>query len=269
MPMVQYWITSDASPAAITTNKDGATIMKIGDGDKREKYDFSGFPRSHMLFGPVSKIKHEVKNQIFNYAWYALEEGKPKEEIIETIKGLIRNRIKVTDTKTIAGREYKVGEDCMEVVKYDQIPPEKMFSGVREIYRALTVLEAKSPSVKYLKELLTLVLSEDDAYRMRLEWLVQIFNPSAWWFRIFFHNPIKDFDLALAELEVAEVTRDMKEKAVLLRRVLMLILEDKRIKELFLEFCKEMDWKKLKMTEALKYHARAKYFKVDLDRFEY
>ena len=46
-------------------------------------------------------------------------------------------------------------------------------------------------------------------------------------------------------------------------------LKDERIKELFLKFCKEVDWDKVKLSEADKYHFRGKYFRVDLDLFEY
>jgi hypothetical protein len=120
-----------------------------------------------------------------------------------------------------------------------------------------------------LKNTLTFILTEDDAYRMRLQWITQIFNPSAWWFKLFFRNPVKDFDLALQELENAEVVGDMKERIRLLRRILLLIIEDKRIGQLFGELCKELDWNKLKLREADKYHFRAKYFKVDLDKFEF
>ena len=104
---------------------------------------------------------------------------------------------------------------------------------------------------------------------MRFQWITQIFNPSAWWFRLLLLNPVKYWEMALIELENAEVVGDMKERIRLFRRVTLLLLEDKRIIKLFKEFCKEVDWSKLKLSEADKYHFRAKYFKVDLDRFEY
>ena len=49
----------------------------------------------------------------------------------------------------------------------------------------------------------------------------------------------------------------------------MLALEDEKIKELFLKLCKEMNWNKLKLSKADKFHFRGKWFRVDLDKFEY
>ena len=114
-----------------------------------------------------------------------------------------------------------------------------------------------------------MVFLDDDAYMMRLKWIIQVFNPSSWWFKIFFRNPIKDLGVALEELEVGEVMSDMKDRVRLLRAGISLLLEDKNVKSLFMELCKEMDWNKLKLTEADKYHLRAKYFKCDLILFEY
>ena len=35
------------------------------------------------------------------------------------------------------------------------------------------------------------------------------------------------------------------------------------------DLCREMDWNKLRLTPADKYHFRGKWFKVDFDRFAY
>lgn len=250
MPMVKYWRKEDSVQAKVTTGKDGSLVMFM----EGEDYEFPGFPRSHLLYGPLSKLKHEVKNQLFNNSWWKLEEGVPRQEVINNFKRALNNIFAITDS-----------------LKYDMVPPEKMSEGVREIWRAMTVLEKRhnSKRIQMLKKTLTFILSEDDAYRMRLQWIIQIFNPSAWWFKLLFRNPVKDFELALKELEIAEVVGDMKERIRLLRRILLLIIEDKRIGQLFNELCKEIDWNKLKLSEADKYHFRAKYFKVDLDKFEY
>jgi hypothetical protein len=250
MPMVKYWKKADSVLAKVTKGKDGSLVMFM----EGEDYEFPGFPRSHLLYGPLSKLKHEIKNQLFNDNWWKLEDGKSHKEVINDFKGTLPNIFAI-----------------METLKYDMIPPEKMPRGVRELWRAMTILEQRHNSriIQQLKEVLTFILSEDDAYRMRVQWIVQIFNPSAWWFKLFFRNPIKDFGIALRELENAEVVSDMKEKIRLLRRILLLILEDKKINQLFNELCREMDWSKLKLSEADKYHFRAKYFKVDMDKFEY
>ncbi len=72
--MVHYWKTKSGVQAKVTKAKDGSTHM-IMEG---EKYAFPTFPRGHILFGHLSKIKHEIKNQIFNESWKQLEEGKNK-----------------------------------------------------------------------------------------------------------------------------------------------------------------------------------------------
>ena len=263
MPMVKYWQTDEAIAAIITRNKEGATIMRMGEGDKREKHDFPGFPRGYLLFGnykgrgygPLSVLKHEIKNQIFNESWKELEEGKGRQEIIDGVKGRLKNIFAITKD-----------------LEYELLPPEKMFSGVREIWRAMSVLEERHPeskeNIEWLKKTLTFIMSEDDAYRFRAFWIVSIFNPSKWYFKLF-GNPVKDFQIALEELENAEVLGDMKERIRLLRRILLLLLEDKKIKGLFLELCKEMKWSRLKLSKGDKFHYRAKYVKVDWDKFEY
>jgi hypothetical protein len=61
----------------------------------------------------------------------------------------------------------------------------------------------------------------------------------------------------------------MKDKIKLLRRVLMAVLEDPKARYFFTRFFHEMDWKKVKLTKADKYHFRGKWHRVDLDLFEY
>ena len=70
-------------------------------------------------------------------------------------------------------------------------------------------------------------------------------------------------------VEHAEVVGDMKERMRLLKRILLVALKDKRIKELFIKLVKEIDWNKVKLTEGDAYHFRGKYFKVDYDVVEY
>ena len=85
MPMIKYWKFQDKQEAKVTRNKEGALIMKIFGEDE----DFPGFPRGYLLFGKLSVLKHEIKNQIFNYAWEELEKGKnPILEIKGKIRGL-------------------------------------------------------------------------------------------------------------------------------------------------------------------------------------
>src|SRR3972149_8974982 len=82
MPMVRYWKYQDKQEAKVTRNQEGALIMKISGEDE----DFPGFPRGYLLFGKLSKLKHEIKNQLFNYSWARLEEGMNEKELIKEIK---------------------------------------------------------------------------------------------------------------------------------------------------------------------------------------
>ena len=244
MEMVDYWKTKEYISAKVTKAKDGSTIMIL----EGEKYPLSTFPRGYLLFGQLSKLKHEIKNQVFNESWKKLEEGKLKEEIIADVKKTLFSEI----TK------------YYEPMKYDMLPPSSMCPPVREIYRAWTKIAPESTYI--LRDYLCLILQEDDSYRFRVMWLVKYFNPSKWWFH---SKTLKVFNSALSMLEHGEVIGDMKERQRLLRRVLMMMLEDKRIRELFEKFCKEVDWNKVKLTKGDLYHFRGKYFKADLDLFEY
>lgn len=238
--MVSYWKHKESVGAKITRAKDGSIIMKM----EGEKHLFPSFPRGHILFGHLSKIKHEIKNQIFNESWKQLEDGVEKIEIIKEIKR-------------------KLSYDIWEVAKqsqYDMLPVASMTPSVREIHRAWTKV---SPQTSKLRNYLCFILQEDDAYRFRVQWLCEWFG---WLMKL---NPIKSFDYALRMLEHGEVVGDMKERARLLRRILVLALEDDSIRSQFIALFKEIDWKKVQLTKADKYHFRGKYFKVDLKYIEY
>lgn len=242
--MVRYWKTKTAVEAKVIQDRNGVTVMKM-DG---EDYLFPGFPRGHILFGRLSKLKHEIKNQIFNDSWVKLEEGHTEKEVA--------NRIRTSVLPIIYA--------MFEKSRYDIVPPHKMALPVREIYRAWTKVAPQSP---LLRDILCHILQEDDGYRFRLQWIVTYFNPNS----VFsmFRDPINLFDKALIMLEHAEVIGDMKERIRLLRRVLMAILSDKGFRDKFIKFCREVDWGKVRLSEADKYFFRGKWFKVDLDKFEY
>ena len=244
MPCVQYWKTKESVQAKITKAKDGSLIMLL----EGEKYPFPTFPRGHLLIGAngqysaLSILKHQIK-QVFNESWQELEEKKDKKEIISNIKDKLFKMV-----------EYA------KPLKYDMLPPEVMTPSVREIYRAWTKI---APEKTYpIRDYLTFILQEDDGYRFRVQWLVKYFS------RVKF-NPVKVFSKALGLLEHGEVVEDMKERQRLLKRILMLCLEDKNIKDLFIKLFREINWNKIKLTKADKYHFRGKYFRVDYDILEY
>lgn len=256
MEMVQYWKTKTAIPAKLTQAEDGSIIMQM----EGEKYAFPTFPRGHLLvpgpnekYPPLSRLKHEIKNQIFNETWAKLEEGVftpyGKNQAIRNIKDKLLGSI----------------AELAETMRYEMLPPNSMTPSVREIHRAWTKV---APTKTYpIRDYLCFILQEDDGYRNRLQWIIKYFNPNIWYMRFF--NPIKLFGKSLEMLEHAEVVGDMKERIRLLRRVLLFALEDETIKNLFLKFVREVDWRKVALSRADAYHFRGKYFKVDMDVLEY
>lgn len=233
--MVQYWKTGESQQAKVT-EIDGVTVMEING----EKEIFPSFPRGYLLYGKLSKLKHEIKNQIFNESWALLEEGKP-----------IADKIRQTLPEI-----YRILKDQ----EYEILPVRNMVKPVREIYRAMSKVNPKHPEFNLL---MAHILHEDDAYRFRVQWLVPYFGIMKWF------NPVKAFEKSLNWLEIAEIIGDMKERARLLRRVLLELLKDKGFRSKFNAFFRECDWKKVKLSKADKFYFRGKYFKVDLDKFSY
>lgn len=231
MEMVKYWKTKDKVSAKLTM-KFGTPVMFL----EGEKYPFPGFPRSPILYGKLSKLKHEIKNQIFNENWARLEKGQD------------------IDINIALNNIYKLFEDS----KYETLPSKYYCKSVSEIHRAL-----KKVSNSKIIDILCHILQEDDAYRFRVQWIVTYFG----WLRYF--DPVKSFIGSLYFLEQAEVIDDMKERIRLLRRILNEILKNEDIKQKFVSFFKECDWDKVKLSKADKYYFRGKYFKVDYDKFEY
>ncbi len=231
-------MSKESVEAKLLRMPEGHMVMQM-DG---EDYPFPGYPRSALLYGPLSSLKHIVKNRVFNEAWAKLEDGE--DPLVTIRKGL--------------DESFKV----LEAGKYDLVPYNALMPSLKELWRAMTVVEEKMGG-RWLraKEMICFVLQEDDSYRMRFQWIVKFFWP--------FKPTIKDFDYALSMLEHAEVVSDMKERQRLFRRVLMAFLKDPRVREGFNLLLKELNWKKLKLSKADKYFFRAKYFKVDYPEYEY
>ena len=241
--MVKYWQTSDSVEAKVMMSKDGNYVMQM----EGEKYLFPSYPRGALLFGKLSPLKHWIKNKIFNDTWAELEKGVGKDWI---------NHQKTTVLDELYALYYET--------RFDAVPHEHLNPAVKEIWRAMTVVEQKTGSdkVRKIKEMMCFILNEDDAYRMRVQWIVKFFP--RWW-----KPKLKHLDYALKMLKEGEIIGDMKEKQVLLRRVLMFLLEDKRIRNCCELLLKEINWNKVKLTKADKYYFRAKYFKVDWPQYQY
>lgn len=236
-PMVRYWMSRDSVEAKLIKMPEGHTVM-IMEG---EDYPFPGYPRGSLLYGPLSPLKHLIKNRVFNDSWKLLDESQDPSDNIR--KGL---------DEAFA---------LLEKGKYDLVPYDAMVPPLKELWRAMTVVEQKMGGRSMrLKELICFIMQEDDSYRMRLQWLVKFLGrkPSE-----------KDFEYALSMLEHGENVPDMKERQRLLKRVIIAALKDPRIHECFSLLLKELDWKKLRLTKADKYFFRAKYFKVDYPEYDY
>ena len=251
---VKYYKTQQFAKGKIILTNEGIKMQIKG-----EKYPFPGFPRGHILTNPYSftnlaVLKHKIKNRIFNYAWEELEKGKMYQlEIVAECK------------RRLFGEIY----DIMEKSKYDVFPYEKLCPMVKELWQTMTKMEELNSNIRKLKEILCFILQEDDGYRFRVQWLLNYFNPSSFWSKLFKRNNLKYFKLALTHLEQAEVLEDMKERIKLLRTILLLLLEDENIKTYFNILCYQMNWNKLKMSKADKYFSRGKWFKTDYKIYNY
>lgn len=234
--MVQYWLRKETERAYVT--KQRGYFEMIIDG---EKYPYPGFPRGHLLASALSKLKHQIKTELFNQSWADLEDGK---DILEKVK-----------TETIP----RILEST-NAISHLFLPPDKMVPAVREIWRAWTVVEnrysgERKEKLNAVKRCLTFILQEDDGYRFRVQWLARYLGRYA---------PLQMFPYGLELMEHAETLDDMKGRIRLLRRVLLTLLDDPTIKRLFLGFYREVDWGKVRLTKADKYYFRAKYFRVDM-----
>lgn len=237
-PMVRYWMRKEGVEAKLMKQPEGHTLMQM-DG---EDYPFPGYPRGTLLYGPLSSLKHTIKNRVFNDSWALLEDHKTAFQAIR--EGLDEAFI------------------LLEKGKYDLLPYDSLMPSLKELWRAMTVVEQKyGGRVGKLKETLCFILHEDDSYRFRFQWLIKFFG--------IFKPTIKEFEYALKMLEEAETVGDMKGRQKLFRRVIMHALEDPKIRECFSLLLKELNWKKLKLSKADKYFFRGKYFKVDYPEYAY
>lgn len=227
--MVKWWMEKEAVKAKVTEAEDGSYIMWM----EGEKYPFPGYPRGHLLYGSLSPLKHQIKNQIFNESWELKDDPMA-----------VTNHVLTKASPNIL----KLGYES----RHDMMPFERMCPAVKEIHRALTVAGVPKGWV----DIITFIFQEDDAYRFRFQWLAP-------------HAKKKGFFKAMELLEHAEVVDDMKGRVRLVRTILDIMQYHKDFREPFRRFLKELNIKKVRLSKADKYYFRAKYFKVDYPNYEY
>ena len=249
------------APAKLIVLEDGSYAMGI----EGEKYPLYGFPRGNVLFGPLAKLKHLTKNLIFNQIWKMLEEKKSTEEIHNYL--------------------FKVAVPVLlkeiESLKYDMFPPERLCPSVREVWRAMEAIEQRISDrdsrmeFEAIKRGFTFFLQEDDAYRFRLQWAAKYIDPKNFWRRIYYfvtgkqYSFTKELEYAFEFLGHAEITPDMKGRSVLIKRIVFFLIEDPDFRALLERLVAEIDWKKVYLSKSDLYYLRGKYFKADLDHFDY
>lgn len=135
---VHYWKKQDAQLAKVVKADDGSLQMQI----KGEKYAFPGFPRGHVLTGPLAGLKKKIKDLVFNQVFAELDKMATE-------------------------------------MQHDMLPPDKMAPAVKELYRAFDEMENAEVTgdmkgrIRLIKRVLTFFLQEDDAYRFRWQWLME------------------------------------------------------------------------------------------------
>lgn len=232
--MVKYWMTKDAVEAKLVQNPLGHMEMYM----EGEKYPFPGHPRGSLLFGKLSPLKHQIKTKIFNEAWRMLEEKAPEHEI--------RQYLAKTWEEVFA---------LSEETKYDRVPFERLVPPMKELYRAMTKVGVDNR----LRDLVIFILQEDDAYRMRFQWIAKFFPK---WRKPTVEHMVK----GLSMLEHAEIVGDMKERQRLFKRIFLFMACDSYTFKAFIE---ELNWSKVGLTKADLYFLRAKYFKADYPEEQY
>lgn len=236
--MVKYWQSKDSVRAKVLQHKEGHYYMVL----EGEDYPFPGFPRGVVLmksdkgYSNFSIMKHIIKNFVFNDTWKLLQEGRDQ-KAIRRIKTEMFDKLK----------------ELYDVSRLEMLPYKNLQPPVKKIYDAFTKTSS-DPRVCLLRDIMCFILEEDDAYRFRVQWLAKY---------------MPDIEKGLSLMEHAEVSEDMRGRIRLLKTVLLLILKDPKIKDLYDKFNKNINWRKVRLTKADKYYLRAKYFKCDYPAYEY
>src|SRR3990167_1211777 len=129
---VKYYKTKEAARARLMNAPDGSLQMEI----QGEKYPFKGFPRGHILTGPLATLKKEIKDMVFNQIFGEIEK-------------------------------------MYDGMKLNALPIEKCCPAVREmdrVFEKLTHMEVSDDMkgrINLIRKVIIFFLQEDDAYRYR------------------------------------------------------------------------------------------------------
>ena len=132
--MVQYWKHKDSARAKVFHDTDGSLKMAI----EGEKYAFPGFPRGHVLSGSLAKVKHKIKNAMFN-------------EVFEEMQAALPDMIPPEKMAPAVRELWRVLEDVENA----------------------EVTEDMKGRIRLIKKVLCFFLQEDDAYRFRWQWVME------------------------------------------------------------------------------------------------
>ena len=136
-PSVGYWKRSTSERARVVKGKDGSIQMEI----VGEKEALPGFPRGHVLSGPLAKVKHKIKNAVFNEVFAEMD---------------------------------KYGHD---VIPPEKMAPavRELWRVLEDLEHAEVVPDMKG-RIKLIRRVICFFLQEDDAYRFRWQWAMERMN---------------------------------------------------------------------------------------------
>lgn len=138
---VRYYKTQESTRARLVNAKDGSLQMEL----QGEKYPFKGFPRGHILMGPLANIKKALKDMVFNTVFKEIE---------------------------------KMYDDA----KLNALPIEKCAPAVREMDRVfenlvnMEVTDDMKGRINLIRKVIIFFLQEDDAYRYRAQAFLQMID---------------------------------------------------------------------------------------------
>lgn len=138
---VKYWKRGEGAKAKVIKKEDGSYGLKIENEDRI----YPGFPRGHVLTGPLAKLKHSVKNMVFNQVFAEMEKM----------------------TKDF-GADMKPAEHMAPAVRH-------MWETFEKLEECEVVPDMKA-RIRLIKKVICFFLEEDDAYRFRAQLFLDLID---------------------------------------------------------------------------------------------